>query len=232
MTQIHHLFQLQKLDSEIDEQKKLLGDVLKAQKEPPSLLAMRERAETAAANLEKWQTSLKELSLEVRSVTLKAAESETRLYDGTVSNPKELTELQQEVEALGRRKVVLESGILEAETKIEALLKEDTVATDELETAVAQWNEQSAHLKTEQNNLALNLHKLMQARKARAVTIEAPLMSEYEKLRELKNGLAVAGLRVNMCLGCRTTVSANKVKEVQEGQKVYCGGCDRLLIAL
>ena len=232
MTQIHHLFQLQKLDSEIDEQKKLLGDVLKAQKEPPSLLAMRERAETAAANLEKWQTSLKELSLEVRSVTLKAAESETRLYDGTVSNPKELTELQQEVEALGRRKVVLESGILEAETKIEALLKEDTVATDELETAVAQWNEQSAHLKTEQNNLALNLHKLMQARKARAATIEAPLMAEYEKLRELKNGLAVAGLRVNMCLGCRTTVSANKVKEVQEGQKVYCGGCDRLLIAL
>ncbi len=232
MTQIHHLFQLQKLDSEIDEQKKLLGDVLKAQKEPPSLLAMRERAETAAANLEKWQTSLKELSLEVRSVTLKAAESETRLYDGTVSNPKELTELQQEVEALGRRKVVLESGILEAETKIEALLKEDTVATDELETAVAQWNEQSAHLKTEQNNLALNLHKLIQARKARAATIEAPLMAEYEKLRELKNGLAVAGLRVNMCLGCRTTVSANKVKEVQEGQKVYCGGCDRLLIAL
>jgi hypothetical protein len=45
MTQIHQLFQLQKLDTEIDDKKKRLGEVLKAQKEPPALLAARHRAD-------------------------------------------------------------------------------------------------------------------------------------------------------------------------------------------
>lgn len=232
MTKIHQLFQLQKLDSEIDEKKKRLGEVLKAQKEPSALLAMRKRAEAAATALQTWQNTHAELMLEVKSVTLKAAESETRLYDGSVTNPKELTDLQQEVESLARRKAVVESDIAGAQTNLEASQKEDSVATDELETAVVQWDEQSAHLKTEQNVLALDLHKLMQGRKTKAEAIDAASLQEYERLRKLKNGLAVAGLRVNMCLGCRTTVSANKVKEVDLGHEVYCGGCDRMLVAV
>ena len=99
-------------------------------------------------------------------------------------------------------------------------------------TAVADWEKHSAHLKAEQNELALSLHKLMQTRKTKASMIDAASLQEYEELRKQKHGTAVAGLRVNMCLGCRTTVSANKVKEVNEGRQVYCGGCGRLLAML
>jgi predicted nucleic acid-binding Zn-ribbon protein len=107
-----------------------------------------------------------------------------------------------------------------------------TDAESDLETAVAKWETQSAHLKEEQNELALSLHKLMQTRKTKAAAIDAASLQEYNELRQQKHGLAVVGLRINMCLGCQTTVSANKVKEVDEGRKVYCGGCDRLLAAL
>lgn len=231
MTQIHQLFQLQKLDTEIDEKKKRLGEVLKAQKEPPALLALRKRAETAVSELQKWQASHQNLTLEVSSVTTKAKQSEDRLYSGKVTNPKELADLQQEIEALGRRKAVLEDEMLETLVMVEDAHKEQTAANSELETAVAQWEAHSAHLKTEQNELALSLHKLMQTRKAKAATIDAASLQEYDELRQQRHGLAVAGLRVNMCLGCRTTVSANKVKEVDEGRKVYCGGCGRLLAA-
>lgn len=231
MTQIHQLFQLQKLDTEIDEKKKRLGEVLKAQREPPALLALRKRAETAVSELQKWQASHQNLTLEVSSVTTKAKQSEDRLYSGKVTNPKELADLQQEIEALGRRKAVLEDEMLETLVMVEDAQKEQTAANSELETAVAQWEAHSAHLKTEQNELALSLHKLMQTRKAKAATIDAASLQEYDELRQQRHGLAVAGLRVNMCLGCRTTVSANKVKEVDEGRKVYCGGCGRLLAA-
>jgi uncharacterized protein len=232
MTHIHQLFQLQKLDTEIDEKKKRLGEVLNAQKETPALLALRKRAETAVAELQKWQGRHQDLTLEVASVTTKAKSSEERMYSGKVTNTKELTELQQEVESLGRRKAVLEDEVLEVLGMVENTQKEQTAASDELETAVVQWEAHSAHLKTEQNELALNLHKLMQTRKGKAAAIDAASLQEYDELRKLKNGLAVAGLRVNMCLGCRTTVSSAKVKEVDEGQKVYCGGCGRLLAAL
>lgn len=229
MIQIHQLFQLQKLDSEIDEKKKLLGEVLKAQKEPQALLDMRTRSETAASTLKTWQNTHKELIEEVKGVTLKAAESETRLYSGKVTNPKELADLQQEAEALGRRKAVLEDQVLEALVMVEEAQTEKTAADAELKTAAAQWKKQSGHLKTEQNELALSLHKLMKNRKTKATTVAAAALQEYDLLRQQKNGLAVAGLRVNMCLGCRTTVSATKAKDVDEGQEVYCGGCGRLL---
>ena len=172
MTQIHQLLQLQKLDSEIDEKKKILSGVLKAQKEPPALLKMRERTTKAAETLKTWQNRHAELMLEVKSVTLKAAESDEQLYQGKVTNPKILADLQQEVESLGRRKMALEGEIAEADIKLEAAQKEDSIATDEQETAVEQWDEQSAHLKVEQNKLALNLHKLMQERKAKVEKLE------------------------------------------------------------
>jgi hypothetical protein len=232
MTQIHQLFQLQKLDTEIDGKKKRLGQVLQAQKEPPALLAARNRAETAAAELQKWQAKHQDLTLEVGSVTTKAKNSENRLYSGKVTNPKELADLQQEIEALERRKAVLEDALVETLVMVEDAETEKTAADSELETAAAQWEKQSSHLKTEQNELALNLHKLMQTRKTKAAVIDAASLQEYDELRQQRHGLAVVGLRVNMCLGCQTTVSANKVKEVDEGQKVYCGGCGRLLAAL
>ncbi len=232
MTQIHQLFQLQKLDTEIDEKKKRLGDVLKAQKEPQSLLMARQRAETAAAELQKWQARHQDLTLEVGSVTAKAKNSENRLYSGKVTNPKELADLQQEIESLERRKAALEDEVLEALVMVEDAQTEKTAADGELETAVVQWDTQSAHYKKEQNELALSLHKLMHSRKTKASVVDAASMQEYTQLRQQKHGLAVVGLRVNMCLGCRTTVSANKVREVDQGQKVYCGGCGRLLAAL
>ena len=232
MTQIHQLYQLQKLDTQIDEKKKRLGAVLNAQKEPESLLTIRKRVEAANVELQKWQTQHKDLTLEVGSVNTKAKNSENRLYSGKVTNPKELKDLQQEIDALNRRKAVLEDAVLEALVMIEEVQAEKTAADEALETAVAQWETQSAHLKTEQNELALSLHKLMQTRKTKAAASDAPSLKEYEQLRQQRHGLAVAGLRVNMCLGCRTTVSANKVKEVNEGRKVYCGGCGRLLAAV
>ncbi|MCP4419945.1 MAG: hypothetical protein GY805_25305 [Chloroflexi bacterium] len=232
MTHIYLLFQLQKLDSEIDEKKKRLGEVLLAQKEPAALLKMRKRAETAASNLQTWQGKHKDLTLEHGTISSKAESSETRLYSGKVTNPKELADLQQEVEALGRRKSVLEDGILEAVVTVDDTETEKTTADGELETAVTDWEQKSAHLKTDQNKLALNLHKLMQSRKIKAAKIDASQLNEYGHLRQQKKGVAVAGLRGNMCLGCSTTVSAQKARDVDEGRKIYCGGCGRLLAAV
>ena len=127
---IHQLFQLQKLDTEIDEKKKRLGDVLKAQKEPASLQKKRQRAETAVETLQKWQTKHQDLTLEVGSVTTKAKNSENRLYSGKVTNPKELSDLQQEIESLGRRKAALEDEVLEALVMIEDAQTEKTAADD------------------------------------------------------------------------------------------------------
>jgi hypothetical protein len=96
-----------------------LGEVLRLQTETAELLAARAGAKEAAAELQTWQTQQRGLNLELAGVNDKARRSEQRLYSGNVKNPKELTDLQNEIEALGRRRAALEDEIIEAMIMVE-----------------------------------------------------------------------------------------------------------------
>ncbi len=229
MSQIQLLYQLQQIDSEFQDKRQRLAEVLRAQKETAELLQARERMETAVSTLRQWQTQRQDLSLELDGVNSKAKRSEQRLYSGNVKNPKELSDLQNEIAALGRRRSALEDEILEAMIMLEEAEAEHAAAEKALADMTAQWEKSQASLKKEQNELALRLNALNEQRKQYLPRIDSGRLAEYEQLRQKKGGLAVAGLRQNVCLGCRLTVSANKMKEAQEGRLVYCGGCGRIL---
>ncbi len=232
MSQIQLLYQLQQIDSEFQEKRQRLADVLRAQKETEELIAARARLETAVTNLRSWQTQHKDLTLELEGVNTKAKRSEQRLYSGDVKNPKELSDLQNEIAALGRRRTTLEDEILEAMIMLEEAESERASTESALAEVTAKWEKSQASLKKEQNELALRLNALNEQRKQYPSRIDQARLAEYEQLRQKKGGMAVAGLQQNMCLGCHLTVSAFKVKEAQEGRLVYCGGCGRLLCPL
>lgn len=229
MSQIHQLFQLQKIDSEIMEKKKRLGAVLKAQKGNATLNALRTQASAAAAQLKQNQAQHNDLSLELEGLSDKLKTEEKRLYSGKVVNPKELTDLQQEVESLGRRKTTLEEQSLEAMLAVEGAEKEKTAVDAQLEKLEAAWEVETADLKKEQNELALRLHHLMQKRQQHAATIDSDKLKIYESLSKSKNGVAVAKIRVDQCLSCQISLPANKVKLAKGGQIVFCGGCGRIV---
>ena len=102
MSQIQQLYRLQQMDTEIRQKKQRLTEVLRAQKETEALLAAREREKTAVFALKKWQGSHSNLNLELGSLNSKAKSAENRLYSGNVKNPKELTDLQDQIAAMGR----------------------------------------------------------------------------------------------------------------------------------
>lgn len=229
MSQIQLLYRLQQVDTEIREKKQRLGDVLKAQKEGEEILAARKQVETAVSDVRKWQTRRQDLNLELGSLNDKLTRSEERLYSGNIRNPKELADLQHEVEALGRQRGRLEEETLTVMEQVEEAQKKKTAVDDTLNKLLAQWEKNTVQLKQEQNELALRLHHLTQSRQAQVKLIAPNFLKEYDTLSTKKGGVAVAGLRVNLCLGCRMTIPMNKVKEAQEGQIVHCGGCGRIL---
>lgn len=229
MGQVQQLYRLQQIDTEIREKKQRLGEVLRAQKEPEALLAARRQAETAAAELQQWQIRHKDLSLELSSLNNKARSSENRLYSGNVRNPKELEDLQKEVESLSRRRSALEDDILEAMIMIEETQAEKAAADEAQAEMEAEWEQRVAGLKAQQNELALRLNTLNGLRQKQVALITPDLLAEYEQLSQRRGGIAVAALRGNECQGCQLTVSANKVKDAAEGKLVYCGSCGRIL---
>lgn len=231
MSQVQQLYQLQQIDTEIREKKQRLGEVLRAQKETEELLAAKERVTTAVNDLQTWQTQRQNLNLELQTLKNKAKSAEQRLYSGNVKNPKELTDLQNSIESLGRQRATLEDEILEAMIMVEDAEAENEAAAEALNVIQADWEQSQAALKKEQNELALRVHELTGQRKTRQGTITADLLHEYGAISRKAQGIAVAKVQNSICTGCRLNVSAQKEKEAREGQKVYCARCGRILFA-
>lgn len=232
MSQLEQLYRLQQLDTEIRQKKRRLGEVVELQKETPAVRAARSRAAKAAATLKDAQAQQNELNLELGTINSKAKRSEQRLYSGNVKNPKELSDLQHELEALGRRRAVLEDELLEAMIMVEEAQEEKTAADENLAEVEATWRSNQQELEAEQNELALRLHHLLQTRKEQAAAIDKRRLADYEAIARSKGGLAVAGLREQTCLGCHLTVSEQLIKQANRDEIVYCGGCGRILFAL
>ncbi len=76
MSQARVLYDLQQLDTEIRTKKQRLGEVLRLQKDPPALVAAREAAAAADAELHLWRARHKDLTLEIAGVADKAKRSE------------------------------------------------------------------------------------------------------------------------------------------------------------
>jgi uncharacterized protein len=231
MSALQQLYRLQQIDLEIRQKKQRLGEVLRAQKETEELRQARTRLETAESTLSEWKKQRNELNLELDDLNSKAKQSENRLYSGNVKNTKEMTDLQQSLAALGRRRDGLEEEILEMMMMVEEGEAERETAVNAYEGIKTDWEATQNSLKQEQNQLALTLSSLMDQSKALRERIEAGLLSQYDHLSQRNNGEAVALLKLNRCQGCQVTVSGNVAKLVQQGQLVNCGSCGRILLA-
>lgn len=229
MSQTQILYNLQQLDNEIREKKLRLGEVLRAQKEPQSLIDARQQAEKLESQLHAQRGRHKDLTLELGSVNDKARRSEQRLYSGDVKNPKELTDLQHEIESLGRRRDVLETEALEALIATEDLEEKRQAAQAQLDEMAAGWELSVESLKKEQQKLAMRLVQLGQLRDQQAAKVTPKLLGTYDQMAQRKSGVAVAALQGGKCLGCQVTVPAHRVKDVEEGKLVYCDNCGRIL---
>ena len=229
MSEVSQLYKLQVIDTEIREKTQRLREVLKAQKGNETLQAANQQAETAVSQLRIRQTRHKDLSLELEGLNSKVKSSENRLYSGKVKNTKELTDLQSEIGSLERRRGVLEEEILEAMLMIEEAQSETEKSQQALAEIQAEWDKKTASFKQEQNELALRIHTLNGIRQEQVSVISAAALAEYQRAAQKKGGIAVARLRVNQCMACQISTSANKVKEAREGKMVFCGGCGRIL---
>ncbi len=232
MSQVRVLYDLQQIDSEIRTKKQRLGEVLRMQKEPATLVAAREVAAAADAELQQWRARHKELTLEIASVADKAKRSEERLYSGTVKVPKELNDLQHEVEALGRRRATLEDEELKVMMAVDERQAVSGQAAAEVERLAGEFGASVATLKVEQQTLGLHLSKLIEKRGRQAALAQPALLKSYDQLIQEKRGLAVAGLRGNKCQGCQMTLSGTTIRAAGDGKVVRCDSCGRILCPL
>src|SRR4051794_410215 len=103
MSRTSQLFDLQQIDSNLDRRTARLRRIEEDMVDTPALLAARQVHQEARDLLTSRQAQLRDITHEAEDTSARARTQEKRLYDGSVKNPKELAQIQEEVSHLKDR---------------------------------------------------------------------------------------------------------------------------------
>lgn len=226
------LHRLQTTEVEIDEVEHRLEEIQSSLEGNEQLRQARRTAEETETEWRRWQAKLRDLELETEGLTEKIEAVKKRLYGGRVSNPKELSALQEEVVYLERRKERLEDETLEAMIAVEE--KEGKLAEqkEELNRLEADWRRNRERLVAEREELEAGLNRLEAEQAKFRQEIAADDLALYEDLRRRKGGQAVALLEDRLCGGCGVTLPSGKAQQARRGEGlIFCDSCGRILCA-
>jgi uncharacterized protein len=231
-TQLEMLFQLQALDSRLQEKQRVVGRyetelaarqaaIATATAKIDGLLATRKDAVAQRAFAERKIEDLQESLRQKRQRAQKAR------------NEKEVRAGQDEVNAALEEISECETVLLEAMTRV-----------DEIEGQIAKAKAERAELENEDHrqiseaesrieSLRGELASERNARDGQASTIEAGLRKKYEFLLERRAGLAVVEVDDSgCCSGCHVQIPPQTLLEVRRTQALrVCPMCQRILFA-
>lgn len=170
---------------------------------------------------------------EIGLVDEKITREEQRMYSGGVSNPKELSALQAEVESLKRRRAGLEDELLEVMVqKDQAVATAETLAAEKSEAA-----SEELELSAMVDSLTREIEAEAQTHRSRRTEIELGLPRDlvklYDQLRATKGGVGAAALEAGTCQGCHTKLPAKEAERIRAERGLQrCDNCRRILVVV
>lgn len=187
------------------------------------LAALRERQRAAE------KESL-DRELELRTLEEKRKKFQDQLYGGTIRNPRQLSDLQEEVEMLSREIKKVEDRMLELMETLEGHRVE--IHTREASLKDLQDRLQAVRTKYEAtgSRLRQEIADLEAERGEWAARVRPDLLKRYEQIRSRQGNLALVRVTGNTCPGCRITLPSELVKALEAGRpNLSCESCGRLL---
>ena len=229
-TRLKMLFELQNIDSQMDEVEELRGNL-------PETIALLEAkiavAENRASELDDiikaTLAKRNQLDDEIALLKAKNEKSKTQLY--SVKNNKEydalmtgidhsemkILELSEEMDKLADQQKKKREDYEEAEKTLTAVRKEFEDKSKEL-------NEILKSTEAEELELTHKREKIL-------VKVNKKDIQIYKKIRTVKK-IAVAPVRRNACSGCHNIVPPQKIVELRKYDKIHtCEFCGRILIS-
>ncbi len=225
------LYELQKVDTELDKVQKVYSLLDRGADEKTVLDAAKAKSDLLESTLHSLSGDLQASELELSTIQTKSKDYETRLYNGSTTNFKELQAMEQEVEALKRQSFKLEEKIVQLKQSLETSKAEDEAVKAEVKAATKSYNAKQRAFKATEKVLRAEAQILVDKQGKLSKGVDAVLMARYKSLRKnSKQGFAVAILEGNSCSACRTSLPSNLVTAVIKTTLAQtCDNCGRFL---
>ncbi len=226
------LYELQKIDSNIDEINKVKGELpLEVQDLEDEMAGLRTRVDHINAEIEELNALTKQRKREVDQARIQIANYKEQ--QNNVRNNREFDAITKEIEYQE-----LEIELAEKRLKEYAAgIKGKKLQLEEAEAVAAERGVDLEAKKSELSSIETETAPRIaefeaQAEMAKA-KIDERLLTAYERIRgNVRNGLAVVTVRRDACGGCFNRIPPQRQVDIRQGKKVIiCEYCGRILVA-
>jgi predicted nucleic acid-binding Zn-ribbon protein len=226
---LHHLIQLQQLETEIDTMRRRIAEIPALQEAMAARFADQQAVVASAKErLAENQAARREIEKEVAAVQTRLSRYKDQLME--VKTNKEYQAMQHEIASA-------QDGIRAQEDKILESMEEAEALTAALKTAEAELKQQEAAISAERTVLeaeAVELQKQADekqgARASIAAQISAPALRLFEHVARQRKGQALAEARDGVCTVCHVRLRPQVFNEVRRNESlIQCESCLRIL---
>jgi predicted nucleic acid-binding Zn-ribbon protein len=232
MSRASSLYRLQELDLERDRVQARITEIEAELADDEELRAASERVHALEEKLTEARTANLSAEHAVASQQEKIRNSEQALYGGSITNPKELQDLQMELESLKRFLETLEDRLLEAMLELEDAQIHFDRARQAFDDLQAERIQSTAQLRGELSSRKEDLERLAMERQAAVGDVDQADLKRYEDVREQMGGHAVVLMKGGTCSACGVDLAHSQQQEVRNSEEPFrCPQCNRFLYA-
>jgi predicted nucleic acid-binding Zn-ribbon protein len=226
------LYELQKIDSQIDEINKVKGELpLEVEDLEDEIAGLNTRIENINAEIEELNSLTKQRKREVDQAKIQI--SHYKEQQNNVRNNREYDAITKEIEYQE-----LEIELAEKRLKEYAVaMKAKKAQLEDAEAVASERGVDLAAKKAELESIEAETADQVAALEAQAdkakVKIDERLLSAYGRIRgSVRNGLAVVTVKRDACGGCFNRIPPQRQADIRLGKKlIVCEYCGRILVA-
>lgn len=233
LTSLSDLLDLQEIDLQIDrllEQRQSLPELEAYKAAHDELEKLETERDRAAAVLKQAELELDKAEGELQLLEIKLEEHETRLFAGGMS-ARETEHMRLEVQSLKAQKGSLEEKVLGMLEDIDPAREKVAAIESQIEDVNARKADFEAAIKEQWKQIDAELARKEERKVEALAPIGPELLALYDKLRGIKEGVAVASYDHGVCGGCHMTLSPAEQEEAFESELPRCVHCRRILVA-
>ena len=232
MSQSFHLYQIQKIDTQLDQIEARHAEITSILEKDVRMRNAQKHLDEAHVQVHQLQHALREMEEITRAKRIKIEQSEAALYGGSVRSPKELQDLQTEVASLKKHLATLEDQQLEKMMQLEAAEAQQAEAQRAFDELNEQLISEYASLNGEKSQLERQRERLNAERTVISGQISAENLEVYQRLRQQKKGQAVVPIEDESCGVCGATLTPAEYQAAKSPLKIiFCSSCGRILYA-
>ena len=224
------LFELQKIDSEIDKIRTVRGEL------PLEVQDLEDEVAGLQTRISNMETEVAQLETEISDRKNASKDSETAIakykeQQNNVRNNREYESLSKEIEFQELEIKLHEKKTKEAKFKIESKQEVLNEAKTQLELRSSDLATKKSELDAIISETQVDEDRLIKSSDNAKKDIEERLLFAYERLRKnAKNGLAVVPVDRDACGGCFNKIPAQRQLDIETKKKIIvCEHCGRIL---